>query len=415
MPALAIVRRDLLRFVRSPLRTALLFAVPLVLAGIFSLVFGSGGPDALVLRVLVMNQDEGVLSQLLGGLGSQQPEQGVTLELVQVGDEGYEMMDRGEASALVRIPEGFTADLLAGRPTSLEVVKNPSERFLPGVVEEGVGVVVSVLSQVSRTFRPELEQVAAMNQLDGGPSMAQVTALSSAIYGRVGQVEKYLFPPVIQLESGTVADAEPGAGPDPPILAYFLPGLTVMGVFFFAQAVTRDILRDREAGLLRQMLTAPMSVRDYLLGKSLSVILACVIGFAVMITFGLVAGIGWGSPAGLALVVLATSVALAGTMLVITSIAGSERQGDALGTIVIMSWSMLGGAFVPLAAMPAFLRPISMSTLTYWGIDGLGKLVVDGAGVAEVLPNAVVLVAAGALLLAIGALVLRRRIAAGGV
>ena len=36
MVALTIVRRDLLRFARAPVRTALMFALPLALAGIFA-------------------------------------------------------------------------------------------------------------------------------------------------------------------------------------------------------------------------------------------------------------------------------------------------------------------------------------------------------------------------------------------
>lgn len=414
MAALSVVRRDLLRLIRSPVRTALLFAVPLVLAGVFSLVFGGGGPSEIVLRVLVLNRDEGILSQLLGGLGSRQPQEGVTLELVQVGEEGYAMLDRGEASALVVIPAGFTVDLLEGRPVTLEVVKNPAERFLPAVVEEGVGVLASVLSQASRVLRPELDRIAAMNRSGSQPALGEVTALSEMFYRRVGDLERYLLPPVIGLETGTVEDPAAGdPGSDPSILAYFLPGLTVMGVFFFAQAVTRDIQRDREAGLLRHLLTAPVSAADYLVGKCLSVIVVCVLGFMILLAFGLAMGVPWGAPLGVAVMVLATSVAVAGTMLLITSVTRSERQADAVGTIVIMVWSMLGGVFVPLAAMPAFVRPVAATTLTYWGVDGLTRLATEDAGVADVLLNVAVLAAVGALLLSIGAAVLRRRIGEG--
>ncbi len=77
------------------------------------------------------------------------------------------MMDRGEASALVHIPAGFTDDFLGGTPTTIEVVKNPSERFLPQVVEEGVGIGGSVLSVASMVFRPELEQIKGLMDADG--------------------------------------------------------------------------------------------------------------------------------------------------------------------------------------------------------------------------------------------------------
>jgi ABC-type multidrug transport system permease subunit len=93
---------------------------------------------------------------------------------------------------------------------------------------------------------------------------------------------------------------------------------------------------------------------------------------------------------------------------------GSERQADALGTIVIMVWSMLGGVFAPVDQIPTWLRPLSRSTLVYWATDGFNALVQRGAGLAEVAVNVAVLVASGSLLLVIGAALLRRRIVAGG-
>ncbi len=417
MVVLAIVRRDLVRFARSPGRTALLLAVPLVLAGMFTLVFGGGGPDEIVIRVLILNQDEGPLGRLLSAAASRPPEEGARLELVEVGDEGLEMLDRGEASALVRVPPGFSEDFLAGRPTVIEVVKNPAERFLPVVVEEGVGVLATVLSQASHVMRAELSTIHALSERENGPELTEVTRLSELFYERVSAAEPYLFPPVILLGSATSEGQDEAAAAPPSgasVLSVFLPGLVVMGVFFLAQAVTRDIVREREAGLLRHLLTAPVTVAGYLAGKCLSAIVACILGFAILLGIGAAFGVSWGSPPVLAAMVLAVSVAVSGTMLLVASLVRTERQGDALGTIVIMVWALLGGAFVPLASMPASVRPLAATTLMYWGADGLGRLAAGGADLAAVMPNLAILTGAGALLLALGTVVLRRRIHAGG-
>ncbi len=69
-----------------------------------------------------------------------------------------------------------------------------------------------------------------------------------------------------------------------------------MGILFLAQSATRDILRDREAGLLRHLLTAPVSPGDYLLGKCLSVLLVTAAGFALMTVVGSAMGVAWGPP-----------------------------------------------------------------------------------------------------------------------
>lgn len=414
MAILAIVRRDLDRHRRNPVRTALLFAMPLVVAGVFGLAFGGGDSAEISIRVLLWDEDDSLLSVLAGGMADS-AEAGSQLDVVPVGEEGLEMMENGEASALVHIPDGFTDAVLAGEPVTVEVVKNPSQRFLPQVVEEGVGVGAAVLSAGSRALRPELEQIKAMMDSEEFPTDLAVASLSTGINHRLKSVESVVFPPVITLESTTAASETEQDGDELPILAYFLPGLAVMGVFFIVQSATRDVLRDREAGLLRQLLTAPVSPLDYLAGKSLSVVVVGVLGFTVLILVGVAAGVPWGPVDAVAALVLATAVAAAGTLMLIMSIARTERQGDALTTIVIISWSMLGGVFLPIPQMPAFLKTLASSTLTYWAVDGFNTLILDGGGLSAVLANLAVLLVAGGLCLVIGAALLGRRIRKGAV
>ena len=413
MAVLAILRRDLTRYRRNPGRTAFLFALPLVLAGIFALVFGGGGVgEDITIRVLLWDEDRSLLSLLARAASGADPDAG-RLEVVEVGPEGLEMMERGEASALVRIP-GFSDDYLAGVAVHIELVKNPSERFLPQVVEEGLGVGRAVLSAASRVFRPELEQVRAFALSESFPPDLAVGELSARANSRLRGVERFLFPPAIELETVTVTPAgDGGADPDLGILAFFLPGLAVMGVLFLAQSATRDILRDREAGLVRHLLTAPVSPAQYLAGKCLSVLLVTGIGFAALIAVGWAAGVSWGPPVAVAALIAATAIAASGTLLLIMSLVATERQGDALTTIVIIAWSMLGGAFVPLPSLPGFVRPLSATTLVYWAVDGFNELVLRGGGLVDVLPNLAVLLGVGAVFLAAGALLLGRKIRRG--
>ena len=414
MAVLAILRRDLTRYRRNPGRTAFLFALPLVLAGIFALVFGGGGVgEDITIRVLLWDEDQSLLSLLARGASGADPEAG-RLEVVEVGPEGLEMMERGEASALVRIPEGFTDDYLAGVPVRIELVKNPSERFLPQVVEEGLGVGRAVLTVASRVLGPELEQVRAFTMSESFPPDLAVGDLSARVNSRLRGLERYLFPPAIELETVTVDPAGESEGAaEIGILAFFLPGLAVMGVLFLAQSATRDILRDREAGLVRHLLTAPVSPAQYLVGKCLSVLLVTGIGFAALIAVGWAAGVAWGPPAAVAALIAATAIAASGTLLLIMSLVATERQGDALTTIVIIAWSMLGGAFVPLPSLPDFVRPLSATTLVYWAVDGFNELVLRGGGLVDVLPNLAVLLGVGAAFLAAGALLLGRKIRRG--
>jgi ABC-2 type transport system permease protein len=414
MAAVAIVRRDLIRYLRNPVRTATLFAMPLMLSGIFALVFGGGGADRVSIKVLLFDEDDSLLSKLVEGAGDS-AEMDQPLEVTSVGEEGYAMMERGEASALIHLPEGFTGDYLAGRPTTIELVKNPSERFLPRVVEEGVVIGAVAWSAGSRVFRSELEQVGRFIDAGGFPADTEVASLASGFNRKLRGLERFLVPPVVKLETVTLTDAAADQGPEIGILAYFLPGFSVMGILFLAQSATRDILRDRERGLVRHLLTAPVSTADYVLGKSLSVLLVTIAGFTILVVVGLAAGVRWGFAPAAAAMLVATAIMASGILLLITSFVASERQGDTLTTIFIMVSSMLGGAFVPISQMPSFLRPVAAATPVFWSIDGFTKLTVGGGGFTDIAPNLGVLVAAGGLAMVVGALLLRRELERGSV
>ena len=415
MAALAIVRRDLIRYLRNPVRTAMLFAVPLMLSGIFALVFGGGGADQISIKVLLFDEDDSLLSKVLEGAGGSS-EMDRQLDIVPVGAEGYEMMDRGEASALVHLPKGFTKDFLAGRPTTIEVVKNPSELFLPKVVDEGVVLGAVVLSAASRVFRAELEQVGDFFHSDSAPSDLAVAAVSTGFNQTLRSAGRFLIPPVVELETFTLSDeAGDGTAPEFNILAYFLPGFSVMGILFLAQSATRDILRDREQGLVRHLLTAPVSSADYVRGKGLSVLLVTTAGFAVLIAIGLAAGVRWGFAPAAAAMVLASAVMASGVLMLITSFVGSERQGDTLTTIVIMVSSMLGGAFIPISQMPKFLLTVAASTPVYWSVDGFSKLTIGGGGFSDIALNLVVLFGVGGLCIVVGSRLLQRKLERGAV
>jgi ABC-2 type transport system permease protein len=416
MAALEIVRRDLVRYLRNPVRTAMLFSMPLAMAAIFAVVFGGNSVEKISIKVLVFDEDDSLLSKLTQSAGSS-PEADDRLELVKVGPEGYEMMDNGEASALVHIPDGFSMDLLRGEPVTIEVVKNPSQRFLPQAVEEGAGFGAVVLSQASRVFRPELSTISGLYESEGFPADQVIGTLSIAFNSKLRELEDILNPPLIELQTSEVSEEEEeqesGGNNIGAILSYILPGFAIMGVFFLAQSATRDILLDRESGRLRHLLSAPLSPTQYLLGKCISVLVVTTAGFVILVGVGMVAGVSWGDPLAASALVLAAAIGASGTLLLIMSLVGSERQGDALSTIIIIAWCMLGGAFFPISEMPAIVHRLAGSTLVYWATSGFNTLIQDGGGLRDIVLNLLVMTGIGITFLVAGAWFLGRRIERG--
>jgi ABC-2 type transport system permease protein len=118
-------------------------------------------------------------------------------------------------------------------------------------------------------------------------------------------------------------------------------------------------------------------------------------------------------PGAFALLSLAFLLAVTGFVTLLYSFARNERQGGTLNSIALMVMAFLGGSFIPLEALPSFVRGIAPITLNYWAIRGFRALLDPGSGVAAVALPIAVLLAAGAASVLAGGAVLQRRLMRG--
>jgi hypothetical protein len=175
---LLMVRKDLLRTLRAPLGVLLLLSFPVLFALMIGLVFGRGAVSLPRVRLLVEDRDGAIGSRLLvAALRSERVAR--LFELREVGREGQALMEAGEASALLRIPAGFSRDLLRGEPTALELVRNPAEGIFPEIAEQAAGVLVDVLSAGSSVFRDVRERLAALGEEQRAPTEREIERSSS--------------------------------------------------------------------------------------------------------------------------------------------------------------------------------------------------------------------------------------------
>jgi ABC-2 type transport system permease protein len=70
--------------------------------------------------------------------------------------------------------------------------------------------------------------------------------------------------------------------------------------------------------------------------------------------------------------------------------------------VLVMVMSLIGGSFMPVSQMPEFLRSLAPYTINYWGIQGFTDLTVRGARTGDILLEASVLLAIGAVTSIIG-------------
>jgi ABC-type polysaccharide/polyol phosphate export permease len=420
---LAMVAKDLRRRARAPLATILLLLFPLIFSGLIALTFGAGEAKVPKVRLLLDNRDGGLVSQLVAS-AFQRPEAQKYFEVKTIAAPAAQIddaarLEKEEAAALLRLPAGFSDDVLAGRPARIELIKSPAQSIFPDIAEQVTSVLAEGLSSASRLLRGPLDQIRTTPQ--GAASDRQVADIAVLVNGVVTRSRPYLLPPVITLETvlESAAPAEPAGGkPAGPssgtsIFLFMLPGISVYSLFNLADQMMRDLLVEARLKTLRRQLAGPLTARRVLLGKALST--AAVAGLALLILTAVGASV---APAGVSLAgYLLLSVALVaaatGFASFVFGLARGERQGATLASVVSLLMAFAGGSFIPRNSLPAALQALSPFSLIYWAADGYQKLVLDGAGLRDVLPHLAILAGAGLLLLALSAPLWQRRLLRG--
>ena len=137
--------KDLRRRLADPIALILWIGIPLVIGWLMTLAMGGDGGGVPKAKVLLVDQDDSFLTQLLEGAGSNS-ESFLDIERVEL-DEGRARLDRGEGSALLILPAGFTAnsvdanivDNQLGGPPAVPAMTAWSRAIL-GLVLAGLGL-----------------------------------------------------------------------------------------------------------------------------------------------------------------------------------------------------------------------------------------------------------------------------------
>jgi len=413
------VRKDLLRQLRSPMSMLFALSFPVVFSALIALAFGGGGGGSGIPKValLVEDLDDSMLSQLL--LSATDNEQMAQyFDVRHVGSEGIELIERGKASALLRIPEGFGQDLLNGTPLTFELVRNPAQGILPEIAEQSMTVLSDFLV-ASRVLREPLGEISTYLDSEDGPSAEQVSSLSLKIYSAIEGVEKLAIPPAITLDSVQLVedgDEEPEQRSTAALIFLIvLPGISVWALFLLGDIAMRDILTEAQAGTLRRQLAGPLAPREIILAKALFTAMVATISLVLLASIGwFVSGASVSLPA-FAVLSLAVILAVTGWAAVVYGGAANERQGATISSVLLLIFAFIGGSFLQIDTLPAVVRKFSPISPFYWGTTGYQELLQDGAGLVDVLPNVGVLGTLGVVLLSAGAFLMRRKVAIGAV
>ena len=170
--------------------------------------------------------------------------------------------------------------------------------------------------------------------------------------------------------------------------------------------------KESREGTLRRQLSAPAAAWQIVIGKALYTSAMALISLMILTGIGWAASGGSVDLAGFVLLSIAVVVMVTGYSSMIYALARNDRQGSTISSVLLLIFAFIGGSFVTIDSLPAAVRAFSPFTPFYWGTTGYATLLQQG-GLADVMLNIGVLIGIGAALLAIGAMMLERRVRQG--
>ena len=413
----ALVRKDVLTFLRD--RRALLVSVltPIAIAGFFGFLFaGDNGAAVSRLAVAVVDEDASTLSRAV--VADLTADAALAIESTDLAT-ARESVRSGKLSAAIVLPKGFGAaagDALFGagdRPT-VALYYDPSQGMARPIIE---GLFTGhVMQQATRqvmggadaplaTARA-LERVRVDERL-AAATRTDLTAMLEAV--RQYQAHAAAAPAAERPAAGgltvpfALTDLPVSSGPRYNSYAHSFAGMSVQFILFTGIDAGVLLLLMRQQGVWRRLRAAPLS-RSALLGSRVIgtalialLILAPVYAVAMLVFKVRIAG----SVAGFVGVAVSFALLAASTGLMVAALGRSVAATRGLSTFLVLLLVMLGGAWVPSFIFPEWLQRVAMFVPTRWAVEGFDAMTWRGQPFAAALAPVAVLLGFSAAFLSV--------------
>ncbi len=380
--ALAITSVELLRFLKDRSNIFFVFIFPLLLVLFIGAQFGGGGGGS----VSVWGVDGQLQDDLVAALRSDD----VSVSTVGA-DEGRELVARGRADVGVAVTAQASAGYDAGGDVAIELVVGNQAQS-----QATTQRVQSALDSLAL----ERGKIAALGAAGVGTEEAG-RALDAA--GAIARPARMVVTNVSE-----IAQEFAGLGQ----FDYGASSQVLLFVFLISLAGSTTLIQSRRLGVTRRTLAAPVTTGQTVVGQALGrLAIAATQGVYIMATTTLLFDVDWGNLVLAFVVVVVFGLVAAGAAMVLGSVVDNDAAAGGAGVGVGLVLGALGGAMYPIELFPDTLRTVALVTPHAWAAEALADVQRHGAGLVEILPELGVLLGYAAVLLLLGAWLLRRSVA----
>ncbi len=360
-------RKDLSRWRQDWLSILIWLAIPFLMGGLITAMVDRGDDGGPLGTLLIADDDDTLLSGLIAGafaqeqLGEMFAVQNVSIEA------GLELVEAGEASGFLIIPEGFQEAFLDDTPVTLTLKTNPSQTILPGIIQDVTEIILDAGFYAQALFGPEIALIRNSNALDQ-PADLFTANIAVQIQHKIEKLEPLLSPLILDV----IIVEPPPAEPRPDMALLFLPGIVMMALLFSANGLSSDYWKERQTGTLRRLASTPGLLGRFVLGKALAA--AVVIAFlgGTTLVFGfLYHDVSWSKlPSSMAWIVVA-GVGFFAWFAALQMSFSDQKGASLISTILLFPLMMMGGSFFPMDVLPEWIASIGRMSPNGFVVDKL--------------------------------------------
>lgn len=165
-------------------------------------------------------------------------------------------------------------------------------------------------------------------------------------------------------------------------------GWAMMFLLFTLNASAVSLFEEKQNGVILRILASPVSRVQVLWSKYLfNVSLGCIQLAVLFVAGALLFKIDiLSNVLNLLLVMLFASGACTAFGMLLAAVSKTQGQARALGTLLILAMSSIGGAWFPTSFMPPFIQTLAKGSIVYWSMEAFLAVLWRGAGLVEILP-----------------------------
>ncbi len=400
--------KDILLLIRDKAGLLLLFLMPLTLVLIMtSMQDGvmSANMDTEIALIL-LNDDEDTIGNTMEKelikADAFNTKIGKEIDSSMTEEDLIKLVANGNYLVGIYIPDSTTENLA-------EVFKNKLENAFKGNPTDSLeddNDTLDIRVYIDPVVKPSVHNTIISNvkefslKVQNQFSLKEISLMLDSMSG--GRINN---PELSEVEGLSVKENTPDKsgndGLSPNSIQHNVPAWTLFAIFFIVVSFSGSIIKEREDGSFNRLMTMPCSYSTYMSSKMTLYLFVCIIQFLLVLAMGI-----WGFPLiglesfviegyflRLLFVVIFASLAAIGYGTAISAFATTQQQAAIFGSVSVVILSAIGGIWVPVFAMPNFLKVLSHFSPLNWGMEASYNIILRKSPVIDVLPECMYLFA----------------------